>query len=164
MSLTFVHRDQDIRIRTECYCRDIFTVLKRKRSRLVTIAHGWSYTQDMRDYYSLYKVEHRNAVSHRAQDRISIRRENDVPLSIDSATKVRELRNHVHFLRGQESRSCITLKLAFITVRSGKNSIRGWAGGTWTDQNAPPRPEPSSQAVGLRRSFYYPPNNVRYCR
>ena len=41
-NLTFVHRDQDIRVRAERYRGDIFTVLKRKRSRPVAITQDWS--------------------------------------------------------------------------------------------------------------------------
>jgi len=59
--------------------------------------------QNMRDDHSLYEVEHRNAVSYRAQDRISIGREDDIPLSIDSPTKVRKLHSCVHFSEGRSS-------------------------------------------------------------
>lgn len=45
----------------------------------------------MRTYHSLYKIEDRDAVSYRTQDGISIGGENDVPLPVDGATKVREL-------------------------------------------------------------------------
>ena len=41
-SLTFVHRDQDIRVRAECYRGDIFAVLKRKCSGPVAIEQDQS--------------------------------------------------------------------------------------------------------------------------
>ena len=40
MGLTFVHRDQDIRIRTKGYGRDVFAILKRKCTGLITVAQG----------------------------------------------------------------------------------------------------------------------------
>lgn len=89
--LTFVHRYQGIRVRTKCYRSDILAVLKRKCSGLVTVTQVGQVAQNMRTYHSLYKVEDRDAVSHRTQDGISIGGENDVPLSVDSATEVREL-------------------------------------------------------------------------
>ena len=89
--LTFVHRDQDIRVWTKCYRSDILAILKRERSRLVTVAQVGQVARDMRTSYSLYKVECRDTVSYRAQDGISVGGENNVPLSVNSATKVREL-------------------------------------------------------------------------
>lgn len=91
VGLTFVHRDQDIRVWTKCYRSDILAILKRECSRLVTVAQVGQVAQNMRTSHSLYKVEYRDTVSYRAQYGISIGGENNIPLSVDSATKVREL-------------------------------------------------------------------------
>lgn len=95
----------------------------------------------MQNYHSLHKVKHRYAVSYRAQDRISIRSEYDIPLSIDSAAKVRELRGHVQFKWGEELGPCFTLKFAFITlvVRSRKENDHDT--GVGRDLDGSKRPE-----------------------
>ena len=89
----------------------------------------------MQNHYSLYKVEHRYAVSYRTQDRISIRSEYDIPLSINSAAKVRELRGHVHFKWGGRVRAMLYLEVGFHHPCSigGKKRKISELGGTWTD-------------------------------
>ena len=117
-------------------------------------------SQNMRNQHSLYKVKHRYTVSHRAQDRISIRSEYDIPLSIDSATKIRELRGHDYSRRGEELGPCFTLKLAFITLVRSKKKTISELGGTGTDQNTPPSELPLWLSVGVIHHCL--PNVVRY--
>ena len=93
---------------------------------------SWLY-QKRRDYHSLYEVEHRNTISHWAQDGISIGSEYDVSLPIDGSTKVGELQSYAHSKREQEFKLYYTLKLAFIWFEE----IRKKNSGVGRIKNAP---------------------------
>ena len=81
------------------------------------------------DYNSLYEVEHRNTVSHRAQDGIPIGSEYDISLPIDSTAKVGELDNRVHSRPRARVQAIIYLEVGFHHRCSigKKNRYRSWA-------------------------------------